>query len=477
MAQLRTYKDIVDAVLETLGVQQSDTTSRNKVKRIVNMVYLDEVVSAKRWKWLEKTTQVVHEAYHAVGTASVTPDSATVTLNTAPNASLGSFKGYRFAADGFGEVYTVSAHTAGSATVTLTSPYQGALNAETKFKIWRDKVDLPVAARETVEMWHSQSTTPVKPLGWQEFRKWEAQNPKNEGYPRYYNTTDFFDPTDSDAESADDHYRQVRIYPSIVSSPITLNIDYTERVTELSLDDDEPVLPLSDRAVIFYGATAQAAFSIHRDPQQFQVYQTKFESKLARMMGEIEDGFDKPNIGVRSGYLASFRQSGLRSRRTGLNNATSSSSYSAPTYAKDITLEGGTITANFAVDDLVTIDGRDISEDGATLDSLTDFTSVTLNDNQSAAETALSVAITEATALFITYTISRGNTHRAGMITLTTDGTATAFIAEGNIAGTAVDPGVTFTADLNSGNLRLRYTSTNTGTAPTFKYRFFDALI
>ena len=94
MAQiLKTYGDIISAVREALGVQSSDLTATNKIKRLINMVYLDEVVPHKRWRWLEKETTVVHEGYYATGLAAATHDSTTITLDTAPNVSLGSFAG------------------------------------------------------------------------------------------------------------------------------------------------------------------------------------------------------------------------------------------------------------------------------------------------------------------------------------------------------------------------------------------------
>lgn len=472
MARLRTYKEIVDAIMETIGVQSADNNSRNKIKRIVNMVYMDEIVAAKRWRWLEKSTQIVHKQYYGLDTASVTPDSTSVTLSTAPNVSLGSFKGYRFATDLFDEVYTVASHTAGSTALTLTSPYQGSINTAVKFKIWRDKIDLPTDARETVEMFHSKRSVPVKAQGWQEFRKWETSNPKAEGTPVYYNTGDFFDPTDEDPESIADRYRQIRIYPSITDTPLTINVDYVEQVYELSLDDDEPVIPLTDRIAIFYGALAMSFRSVHRDEEQANAYEIKFQQKLARMMGEFEDGFDKPNLGVRSSYMSAIRGSGLRRRRVGLPSITGSGGYSAPTFARDITLEGGTITANFAVNPDVTIDGRDISVDGDTLDSLVEPSTVTLVDDTSVAADAVTWLVSEATTVFMNYSILREGEIESGNITLNTDNSTGASLAQGAVSGIG-DVGVTFSANLSDGRLRLRYTTTDTGEDAVLKYRAF----
>ena len=101
--QLKDFQDIYTAVMEELKLQMSDTTSLNRVKRMVNVMYLDEVVPAARWWWLYGNTTVTHKAYYGTGTASVTPNSTTVTLSIAPTTSVGesgSFAGYLFSIDG-----------------------------------------------------------------------------------------------------------------------------------------------------------------------------------------------------------------------------------------------------------------------------------------------------------------------------------------------------------------------------------------
>jgi hypothetical protein len=62
--KLLDFADIIDAVMEELKLQDSDTVSKNRIKRIINMVYLDEVVPASRWYWLSGHTTVTHKAYY-----------------------------------------------------------------------------------------------------------------------------------------------------------------------------------------------------------------------------------------------------------------------------------------------------------------------------------------------------------------------------------------------------------------------------
>lgn len=312
MAQeLVTFGDIIDAICEQIGVQTSDTRAVNKIKRFINMKY-HELVTSKRWTWLEKTTQIVHDEYYSTGTVALTAGSASATLSASPSVSLGSFKNYRFSPSGNNTVYTVLSHTAGSASLTLTTAYQEDTNATAGYKIWRDRIDLPTEAKETIEIWHSERTKPLDAIGSQGFRRLEAKDPKAEGCPEAYNTWDFFNPNDPDPEVDADRYRQTRIYPSITDHPIVLNVDYIQKAGVLENDDDEPIIPLEDRIVLYYGAGALAWAVIARNEEMKLEFERDFKMKWAQMSGERDDGFDTPSLKPKSSYVNSIRRSGLR---------------------------------------------------------------------------------------------------------------------------------------------------------------------
>lgn len=312
--QLVTYGDVVSSVLEKLGIQSTDSLATGKVKRAINEIYLDEVVPFKRWMWLQKTFQVIHKPAYVTGTVAVVQDSATVTFSTAPTG-LGSFTGYRFSVADSDQVYTVNAHTANATTLTLTTAFQEDSDAAAVFKVWRDRFDLPLKARETVEVWHKEQNKPLNPVGPQGFRQLEAQDPKPEGAPTDYNTYDYFDPdTSGDNETEAARYRQTRIYPSINNKALILNVDYIEEVD--ALDDllDEPLMPIGDRIVLFYGALAIGYSAIARDEDMHDRYWAKFQQKLARMAGNRDEGQDTPKLSPTARYINNIRNSGLRRR-------------------------------------------------------------------------------------------------------------------------------------------------------------------
>lgn len=390
MAKIVDFKDIVDAVMEELKLQEGDTVNQARIKRIINEIYIQEVVPYTRWKWLKGHGAIKFAAAYSDGKASVTPASTTVTLSTAPSVSLGSFEGKFFSTSSLNEIYVIESHTAGSTTVVLSSEYLGSLDSEAIFKIWTDKVSLPVDCRETETVWHNMRSTPMKPLGLQKFREVSLQNPKAEGYPVFYYTDDYHDPSAGTDETESDRYRQLRVHPAICNSPVTINFDYTKEVSELVDDADEPVMPVEDRIVLKYGALATAWRSIGRNPEEAILSYQEFQKKLERMAGKIEDTQDKPRIQPDALYLKARRSPRYRIG-SGIGDAGISGgggTTGTPTYLEDVTINGATLTNNMTVSAGVTIDGVDIS-------GLSDDFEAHLLDNDGAhAASAISVAPT-----------------------------------------------------------------------------------
>lgn len=312
--EIITYSDIISSVLEKLSVQSTDTNAINKIKRMINEIYLDEVIPFKRWFWLQKSLQVIHAAAYATGTMAVTNGSSMITFSAAPTGQ-GSFTNFKFSVSSSNQIYTITSHVADATTATISAAFQETSDAAANFQVWRDRVDLPITAKETVEIWHSQLNKPLNAVGPQGFRKLEAATPKLEGFPCYYDTYTFFDPnTSGDDETEAARYRQTRIYPSINTESVILNIDYIEEATALDDSTDEPLMPVGDRIVLFYGACALAYSTIARNEDMADRYQQKFNMKLARMSGDRDEGQDTPKLSPSSNYVNHIRRSRIGRR-------------------------------------------------------------------------------------------------------------------------------------------------------------------
>ena len=372
--KLLDFKDIYEAIAAELKLQLSDTTSMNRIKRVVNMVYLDEVAPRARWFWLQGHSVVRHKITYSSGTCAVLSNTSTVTLSVPPavtSGDNGSFKGWYFTIDGQNEIYRIAEHAAESATVTLDTPYNGNLVTANAFKIFQENIPLPLDCRETVEIYYDHLATPLRGLGLQEFRKTQTSAPKSQGRPAYYCTYDFQDPTDDTVETELDRYRVLKVFPAISSYTTILKVDYIKDVTPLELDGDEPLMPVEDRIVLYYGALSILWSSIGRNPEEAGRNKSLYEDKIARMMGKITDSMDKPRVEPESSYIVAKRgpRVGIYSRKGLGPSSGTSATYNSPTYLENVTINGATITGDVLVNPGKTIDGRDISADGLALNT------------------------------------------------------------------------------------------------------------
>lgn len=585
--ELITFADIQDAVIEELKLDPNDTVEVTRIARDINMAYLNAVIPLKRWPWLRGFVQKEHKPFLSNGTVAVTPDSTTITFSTAPTTSK---TGYLFAIDSFSEIYVISAHTANTTTATLTTPYTGTLQTAATYKVWTDSIVLPTDCRETVEVFHSFYSQPLEGVGLQELRRRVTENPFVQARPEVYSTYDYVGEEDAT------RYRVMKLYPAIYPNSTTLSIDYVREVSPLDLDSDEPVIPTEDRVVLVYGAL-ERAWKRFRNTEASEQSRRDFQEKLAQMAGRVEDSQDQAQITPASRYLA--RKRGRALNRSVSATGSGAGSYTSPSYLKNAIIEGATVTANITVNSGITIDGRDISADGALLDShiadttdahdasaisfsptgtivatnvqdaiaetaaeaaalgslndsfvfvgnasniatgvavtgdiaitntgvvsitagsivnadvnasaaiahskmaaltaskaaVTDSSGVVttanasaaevnwlvdteslqqlaLNDNQASAATIDSWAHASYDSFIVKYSLKRGASNKeTGILMIATDGTSASIAQSASSLGTL---GVTFSVDISGADVRLRYTSSATGTAPTISWR------
>ena len=187
---LKNFGDIVAAVREELKVSSSETESIARIKRDVQTIYR-EVISYTRWWWLQETKTVVLPTPWKEGTARVITGSSEVTFSTPPG---GNRKGQYFSTNGTNQIYVIESHVPGSSTIKLSDKYIGPTNLAQPFKIWADKIALPTNCKETIEVRDMFSRKPLEVLGRQELLRLSNAQPKREGAPKYYHTSDFVDP-------------------------------------------------------------------------------------------------------------------------------------------------------------------------------------------------------------------------------------------------------------------------------------------
>lgn len=262
-------------------------------------------------------------------------------------------------------------------------------------------------------------------------------------------------------------YRELLLYPSLFDANTTLYVDYKMEAPPLIDDSDEPLIPLEDRNVLVYGALSRQWVKV-RDEETANRNEIKFQQKLAKMAGRIDDAIDLPKIQISGNYLRGKRRASRGHR------------ISAPE-SLGFAIGGGasavTGTANRIA--IFNSDGRLVSDSTITPTDLSDLiqdyeelTTATLVDNTSSATTITSWTAATYDSVILQYSLKRGSANKeVGVLKIATDGSSTA-LSQSDIA-TLGTLGVTFTADVSSGSLRLRYTTTSTGTDVTMKYRAY----
>lgn len=386
--ELRTFADLAAAVREELKIQVGDTTALNRIKRLINLMYQDEVLPFAQWKWQRKSINISHEPFLNNGTVAVATGSNIATLSVVPGVSK---QTYYFSVEGYNEIYRIQQHAATSTTLVLEVPFNGGTNATAGYKIWTDRIALPADARETFQVTHGFSDTPLDNIGLEQFRRLVTSEPKAQRRPLWYTTSDYVSPSrfasivrlpalltrsssglvktltfassvstlislndfiqvsgsanyayngewrvssvsgavitftstvninetatvdstltvmEATSDTASERYREMLVYPSINDTRTALHVDYIHEAPPLSADTDEPIIPLSDRVVLFYGALSLAWSSIGRDPQEAARNRGLFEAKLGRMAGKLDDSTDQPILRPSKLYLGQKR--------------------------------------------------------------------------------------------------------------------------------------------------------------------------
>jgi len=329
-------------------------------------------------------------------------------------------------------------------------------------------------------------------------------------------------------------YRAIYFYPSITDQPLNLMLDYQKNVMPLENDTDEPIIPLDDRMVLVYGALQRSwsrARNPEEAARNLGLYRDTMARMAGYMQDSVDKPLLKPSrfyLGAKRNSFKSRRFNLPLDGFFGASGASTGGSIVATLGTPDTVaifnsngeLEGssvvsvaelnyldgassnlqnqidtinGTLASAFVTNALVSpsaaiarsklaagtadrvviTDGSGVmSESSVTptelsfLSGVTPLTSVTLVDNTVVATPAISIPVASSFC-FIVYSIKRSASYEGGMMVLMNN-TVTADLAidSSGIGST----GITLTADVSGGNVRLLYTSTNTGFNGTLKY-------
>lgn len=102
-------------------------------------------------------------------------------------------------------------------------------------------------------------------------------------------------------------YKELWVYPSIFNTASLLHVDYAREAARLAEATDEPLMPISDRLVLVYGAL-ERGWAKQRNPEESKRNGDLFRMKRAKMAGLVHDSTSYPVLTPSKAMLATKRR-------------------------------------------------------------------------------------------------------------------------------------------------------------------------
>lgn len=294
------FQDIYEAVCKKVKIQLTDGETVARIKQDINIIYLNEVLPYKprAWTWAHINDQILTQRKYNTGTVSATVGSVNATFSTAPADSMAGmlikFSAYR-------EIYRINTHTAGATAFTLTETFiadeqeDGEVITGAAFKIWQDRYLIDSDISEVIQVTTEKRSRPLDAYNSAQFDEYVANNPEMEGVPSLY-----MDDEDDDGQ------KYIYLYPSCYDKPVRIKVKGMRKATKLDDDADEPLIPIQDRVVLYYGALSYA-WERERNESESAKSWNLFERKLMKMASRAGDAPQVTEMGVDHNYLIKTR--------------------------------------------------------------------------------------------------------------------------------------------------------------------------
>lgn len=266
-------------VAESLGLDITDPTTKTKTYRWLNLAYQD-IIGKWNWSWLKAFTQVTLATDYTTGTASVSAGSDTVTLSgTIATSQAGRFIQFSSARTW----YQITAHTAGTATLTISPVYApatdyvaGIFTIRTIFYSLPSTVEHVIGARQTTmpRSLEVMDRTRNNELVW---------------LSNFVGPTLAYIPGGLDSSGN----WQFTPYP-FPNDNYVLEFYYLKRITDLSGDTDTPIFPARFESIWIFGAQAYGYDFLDDD---------RAVASLAKFEKRVADMFAKDNPAANQHYI------------------------------------------------------------------------------------------------------------------------------------------------------------------------------
>ncbi len=278
----RTLQDIREAVIvDSKAGATTNTTLNSQVDRFINEGYNDLIARRKR-EFLDEDyfftldAKVSGECQVTNGSTTVTFDSSTTIPNTPGYL-------YKLFIAGQSEVYDIA--SAGTSTVTLASAFTGATDTATTATIVQSGLTLSDEVKTVYEATHDYYGKLVDLRGVQQFKERVQYDNQRTGYANMA-TISGVDSTGA---------KELYFYP-YADSEYTLKIHGSKYFSQLTADDDEPLIPQEYRVLLYFYALTRVYASISRNVDLYTDATNQYNKWLARLDSEVRPAQDEPGL-------------------------------------------------------------------------------------------------------------------------------------------------------------------------------------
>lgn len=265
-----TFQDIYEAVIRDAKENTTTTAVVDLVKRYINEGY-ETVNFRKKRDYLNERYKLSLQGKVA-STFNVTEGSSSVT-HTGTATLLATTYELGFKVTGFAENYEVSSIT--SNTVLLDTTYKGDSNTAAAGTLYQRSIILDDDISEVYQVWHDYYHAPLENIGPQKMRELMLERPDT------YDKATHFAIFGQDSST---NARRLVIWP-YPDENYTLYLDANVFVSELSAEDDEPLIPVQYRQILYWYALAKLFGTYHRNTEREAVAMSNFNVWLAKLDG------------------------------------------------------------------------------------------------------------------------------------------------------------------------------------------------
>lgn len=275
-----TFLELRQRVAELSGLDQTDTVTDNRIKAWLNEAYKD-ISAFFDWPWLLKQAIIQTQPDITTGTVSVTNSMTSATLSSAPSSSLGSLADqWALKIEGSDDFYFISSHTAGSDAVTLSNVYLGTTGSKT-YELKKLYYSLPSDVDRLQDIRSTVDNHQLIELDPLTLDNLIPMPESGVNVPNYY----YFFGYDSSQNW------QIG-FEATPSSSVNLLLRYYQKITDLSLDADIPLVPVKFQNVIVYGAISLYGY-MFIDDTRVDKADSKFKEILTQMTRHAKPGKSK----------------------------------------------------------------------------------------------------------------------------------------------------------------------------------------